>query len=148
VHGEPEQCSENADFNHHHQDCRCGCFNNRWTVICAAGVELHYAGGVRNRFNAGKRKHDANEAGPVLGECSVQRLQMSERLAEVGQAKETQNDHYERGRKRNEKREAAGLFWSEQVEQSDDKDRSSSKFFWMRHAQILKRRKRADRSSH
>jgi len=78
----------------------------------------------------------------------MQRLQMSERLAEVGKAKKTQNDHYKRGRERNEKRETAGLFWSEQVEQSDNKNRSSSKFFWMRHAEILKRRKRADRSGH
>ena len=62
----PEQCSENADFNHHHQDCRRGRFNDRWTLICAAGIEFHHAGGVGNRFYAGKREHDSDEAGPVL----------------------------------------------------------------------------------
>ena len=73
---------------------------------------------------------------------------MSERLAEVRQAEKTQSDHYERGRDRNEKREAAGLFWSEQIEQSDEKDRHRGKFFRMRHAEILKGRKRADRRRH
>ena len=81
-------------------------------------------------------------------ESSVQRLQMTERLAEMRQAEKPKNNHDDRGRDRNKKREAAGLFRSEQIEQSDDKNRSRSEFFRMRHAEILKGRKRADRSGH
>jgi hypothetical protein len=68
-------------------------------LICAAGIELHYACGVRDRFDTGKREHDADEASPVLRERSVQRLQMSERLTEMRQTEETQSYHDERGRK-------------------------------------------------
>ena len=47
---------------------------------------------------------------------AVQRLQMSERLTEMRQAEETQSYHDERGRKRNEKCEPAGLFGPKQIE--------------------------------
>ena len=85
-------------------------------LICAAGIELHYTCGVRDRFDTRKREHDSDEASPVFRERSMQRFQMSERLTEMRQAKQTQGDHDESSRDRNEKCETASLFRSQQVE--------------------------------
>src|SRR5207249_6051852 len=113
-------------------------------LICAAGIELHYARGVGYRFDTGKSEHDADEAGPVLPERSMQRLQMTKSLAQMRQDKKTQGDHYQRGGHRNKKCEAASLLRSKQVEQSDDKDRCRGKFLRMRDAKVLKGGERAD----
>src|SRR5438093_12857858 len=117
-------------------------------LICAAGIELHYARGVGYRFNTGKSEHDADEAGPVLPERSMQRLQMTKRLTQMRQAKKTQRDHDECSRERNKKCEPASLFRPKQVEQSDDKDRCCGKFLRMWDTQILECGKSTDRGRH
>src|SRR5207245_9765383 len=67
-------------------------------LICASGIEFHYASGVSYRFDTGKCEHDADEAGPVLRKRSVQRLQMTERFTEMWQTAKPQRDHDERSR--------------------------------------------------
>ncbi len=148
VHGEPEQSGKDADFDHDHQDGRRGSFDDRWTIFRAPGIEFHYAGGIGNRFNAGERQDDADEAGPVVLETSVQRLKMAEGFADVRQAKEPQNNNDDGRWNRNQKSEPAGLFRSEQIEHADDQDRHGGEFFGMRHAEILKSGKRADGRGH
>src|SRR5207247_3929817 len=110
-----------------------------WMLLCAARIELHYACGIRDRFDTRKRKHDADEASPVFRERSMQRFQMSERLTEMRQAKQTQGDHDEGSRNRNEKCETDSLFRSQQVEESNHEDGSGSEFLRVRQAEILKR---------
>ena len=51
---------------------------------------------------------------------SVQRLQMSDRFADVRQTEKSEHDDDDRGRYRNQERESAGLFRSEQIKQTDD----------------------------
>ena len=78
-------------------------------------------------------------------ESSLQWLQMSERLTDVRQTEKPENDNDNRGRNRDEKREAASLFRTEKVEQSDDENCRGRELFRMRNAKILECRKCADR---
>ena len=58
---------------------------------------------------------------------------------------ETQSNDDDRSRNGDEKRETAGVFRSEQIQQADEEDGCRREFFRMRHAEILKGRERADR---
>src|SRR5205823_3993837 len=82
---------------------------------------------------------------PVLPEAALERLQVSNRSAEMRQAKQTKRDDDDRRRHRDEKRETAGVLRPEQIQQADNKNRSGRKFLRMRDAEILKRGERADR---
>ena len=88
-------------------------------VIAASGIEFHHSSGVGDSFDAGKREHDPDEPGPVLTKGSVQRLQMSDRFAHVWQTEKSEHDDNDCSRYRNQERESAGLFWSEQIKQTN-----------------------------
>ena len=122
MHGESEQRGENANFDHDPQNGGRGSFAHRRMRIGAAGIELHHAGGVGDRFDAGKRQHDADEACPVLPEAAVQRLQISDRFADVRKTEKSEHYDDDRCRDRNQKGETAGVFRSKQIEHADDKD--------------------------
>ena len=74
VRGQSEQRGEDADFDHDPQNRRRRRSNDTRFRIGAAGVELHYAGGVGDGLDAGKSEHDSDEPGPVLRETPVQWL--------------------------------------------------------------------------
>src|SRR5438045_9673541 len=75
----------------------------------------------------------------------MQRLQVAERFADVRQTKQSEHN-YDDGRwNRNQEGEPAGLFWSEQVEQTDNQDRHRGEFLGVRNTEILKCGQRADR---
>src|SRR5207253_11274333 len=82
---------------------------------------------------------------PVLPERSVQRLEMPKRFTHVRQTEKSECDNNDDGRDGNEKREPAGLFRTEQVEQPNREDRGGRKVRWVRHAEILKREQSAER---
>src|SRR5215471_10166531 len=109
VGGESEQCGKDADFNHHNQDRRRGRFNDTWIFVGRSGIEFHYASRVRDRFHTGKREHDSDEREPVLTKRSVQRLEMSERSAEMGQTKKSERNDNDDGGDRNQEGESARL---------------------------------------
>ena len=113
--------------------------------VGAAGIEPHHAGGVGDRFDAGEREHDADKAAPVLPKAAVQRLQMSDRSAEMRETEKSERDDDDHRWNGDEKGEAAGVLRPEQIQQADDEDGRRREFFRMRHAEILKRGKRADR---
>ena len=69
---------------------------------------------------------------------------MPDRYAEMREAEKSEHDDNDRGWNGNQKREAAGVFRAEQIEQSDEEDRGGGEFFRMRHAEILKGGERAD----
>ena len=98
MHSQSEQSGKDADFDHDNEDCRRRSFHDRWVRIGGAGIEFHHAGGIGDSFNAGKREHDADKAGPVLSKCSVQRLQVTERFADVRQTKQSKHDDHDCGR--------------------------------------------------
>ena len=103
VHGEAEQRGENADFDHDPQNCGRGSFAHGWLRVGAAGIESHHAGGVGDRFDAGKREHDSDKPGPVRPEAAVQRLQMTDRFAHVRQTEKSEHDDDDHGWHRNQK---------------------------------------------
>src|SRR5260370_7140039 len=74
----------------------------------------------------------------------MQRLEMSERFANVRQSENAEHDDDDRGWHRNQEGETTGMFGPEQVEQSNDENGGSSEFFRMRHAEIGECGKRAD----
>jgi len=96
VHGQTEQRGENADLDHHPQNCGRGSFNHRWLRVYAAGVEPHHAGGVRDCLDTGKRKHDSDKAGPVLPKRSAQWLQMTDRFTHVWETEKSERDDDDR----------------------------------------------------
>ena len=81
----------------------------------AAGIELHHAGGVGDRFDAGKREHDSDKAAPVLPESRRATVaDVPNASPRCGRLKSSEHDDDDRGRHRNEKGEAAGVFRAEQ----------------------------------
>src|SRR2546426_11174561 len=69
---------------------------------------------------------------------------MPNRLPHVRQTEKPQNNDDNGSWHRNQKSETAGVFGSEQIEQSNNEDGRGSEFFRMRNAEVLKPRKRAD----
>ena len=57
---------------------------------------------------------------------------MSERSAEMGETEKAERDDDDRRGNGDEKRETAGVFRPEQIEQADDQDRSGREFLRMR----------------
>src|SRR6266566_6161113 len=70
---------------------------------------------------------------------------MSNRFPHVRQTEKPENNDNDGGWHRNQKSEAAGVFRAEEVEESNDEDGSSGEFFRMRHAEVSKGGKSADR---
>src|SRR3954470_21522011 len=60
------------------------------------------------------------------------------------EAKQTKDKDNNRGRDGDEEGKTAGVFWSEQVQQTNDENGGSGEFFRMRHTEILKGGERAD----
>ena len=112
MHGQAEQRREHADFDHDPEDRRRGSLPDRRLRVGAARIQLHDARGVGDCFHARKRKHNADEARPVIPETAVQRLKISDRGAEMRQAEEPERHHHDRSWHRNEERESAGVFWA------------------------------------
>ena len=115
MHGESKQRGEQADFDHHYQDRRGGCFNDARILIGTSRIEFHYPGCVGDRFHARKRQYDSDETGPVLTKRPVQWLQVPKRRAEMRQAEKSEHNDNDRGGNGNQERESTRLFRSEQI---------------------------------
>ena len=86
------------------------------------GIEFHHAGGIGDGLHAGQGEHHADKSFPILEEAAGQRLHVMHRLPKVRQAKNPQQQHHHRRRHRDQKRQAAGVPRTENVEQADDRD--------------------------
>jgi hypothetical protein len=72
---------------------------------------------------------------------------MTDRTAEMRETEQSERDDNDQSWNGDEKREPAGMFRAEQIQQADDEDSRGREFFRMRNAEILERGKRADRRS-
>src|ERR1700731_3334091 len=69
---------------------------------------------------------------------------MTDCFTHVRQTEKSEHDDNDQSWHRNQESEAAGVFRSEQIKQSNEENRGSGKFLRMRNAEISKGRKRAN----
>src|SRR4029079_11829086 len=148
VRGQTEQSGEETHFHHYPEDRGGGGFPDRWAILRAPGIEPHDSCGVGDGLDARESEDDADEGLPVVHDTSVQRLELSDRDAQMRQTKSAEYNHDQRRRNRNEKGEAACMFRTEQVEQADGQNRRRRESLRMCQAKILESGERADRGRH
>src|SRR5437660_12122715 len=69
-----EQSGADYNFDCHRNDCLKRFSRDAWAIHGRAGIELHNAGHVRDRFGAGEREDDANKLDPKCSKTLMARL--------------------------------------------------------------------------
>ena len=111
-----------------------------------AGIELHHAGDIGDRFHAAERENHADELRPMHHRDS-RAPAPGARYSRCGAAEADNHDHHEHGRDREPKRNAAAVFRTEVIDHADhehETHRRDPRVF-ARNAEITYRRPAAQR---